>query len=369
VVTTRSGSGREALLPGRARGAACLLPILALALSGCFLAPRSVSPSAPPAPPAASAAELAAGMPARVRQQARELVRQSVRYRVPGLGSRSLTHGRLWSTLDPIIDSTPGMTREEVGRSVQGRPLYAVLIGAGPVRVVLWSQMHGNEPTATLALADLVHYVSERPHDPLVQRLGERLTVIAVPMLNPDGAERSRRENASGIDINRDARNQASPEARALASVHARWSPRFGFNLHDHAPRIGADGAPVAISLLAPPHDEQRSHTHQETLTRAKQVAAVMRTAADPLVAGRVSRYDDVYNPHAFGDAMQSWGTSTVLLETGAWDDDGDKEYLRQVNFALLLTALDAIATGSYAHVDLQQYESLPGSRVPASRR
>jgi hypothetical protein len=51
-----------------------------------------------------------------------------------------------------------------------------------------------------------------------------------------------------------------------------------------------------------------------------------------------------------------------VLLETGIWADDPDKKYLRHVNFALLLTALDAIATRSFERVRLEEYETLPGT-------
>jgi hypothetical protein len=184
-------------------------------------------------------------------------------------------------------------------------------------------------------------------------------------MLNPDGAARSTRENARGMDLNRDARKQASPEARALASLHARWSPHFGFNLHDQARRVGHDGRLVAVSLLAPPRDPQQSN--EVTRTRAKQVAAIMRVAADFLVDGRVTRFDDAYNSNAFGDAMQSWGTSTVLLESGVWDDDPENEYLRQVNFALLLTALHAIAVGTYRRAALREYESLPANPTRSS--
>jgi hypothetical protein len=44
---------------------------------------------------------------------------------------------------------------EEVGRSVQGRPIHLVNLGRGPRRILLWSQMHGDEPSATPALLDL----------------------------------------------------------------------------------------------------------------------------------------------------------------------------------------------------------------------
>lgn len=301
-----------------------------------------------------------------VRDLARQFVAEAERHRVMGLTRRSLNHRSLWEHLGPVVDSAGGTHRTEIGRSVEGRPIYSVDFGRGPTRVVLWSQMHGDEPTATLALADLVRYIVENADDPLVRRLNERLSVVAVLMLNPDGAQRRRRENAAGIDLNRDARRQASPEARALAALHARLSPQFGFNLHDQSPRVGEDGRAVAISLLAPPHEPNSSD--MPTLTRAKRLAAIMRVAADSLVDGRVTRYDEEYNSQAFGDAMQSWGTSTVLIETGSWEDDADKDYLRQVNFALLLVALDAIATGSFEHADLHEYDTLPGNRAVSGR-
>jgi hypothetical protein len=42
----------------------------------------------------------------------------------------------------------------EVGKSVLGQPVYQFSIGNGPVNVLAWSQMHGNESTATLAMLD-----------------------------------------------------------------------------------------------------------------------------------------------------------------------------------------------------------------------
>jgi hypothetical protein len=271
-----------------------------------------------------------------------------------------LSHRTLWSTLDRLLDGAPGIFVTDIGRSAEGRTLRAVEFGRGPTRVLLWSQMHGDEPTATLALVDLIRFLVEYPEDLFGRRIRDRLTVVVVPMLNPDGAQRRWRQTVTGIDVNRDARRQATPEARALAALHARFSPHFGFNLHDQRPRRMTDGRSVAISLLAPPGDSDGSAA--PTFTRAQRLAALMRLVADPLVDGRVTRYDEPYNPHAFGDAMQSWGTSTVLLETGSWDDDRDKSYLRHVNFVMLLAALDAIATGAVERVGVEHYESLPAT-------
>jgi hypothetical protein len=223
--------------------------------------------------------------------------------------------------------------------------------------------MHGDESTATMALADLFRFLAEATGDPLRERLRNRLTIVFVPMLNPDGAELFQRENAAGIDINRDARQLATPEARALKSLRDRIRPDFGFNLHDQGARVlaGTRGRQVAIALLAPPSSEDGSY--DEVRARARLVAAIIAQTLADEIPGRIARYDDTFNPRAFGDLMQQWGTSTVLIESGALPDDPEKQRLRALNVAALLAALDAIATGRYATADPDAYESLPGNR------
>jgi hypothetical protein len=243
-----------------------------------------------------------------------ELVRLHDQYRVPALTARQFTHRELWNALGTVVDAPGGPEREEVGRSAEGRPIYTVSYGRGATRVLLWSQMHGNESTASMALADLFRFLAAAPDDPRARRIAERLTIVAVPMLNPDGAERFQRRNAMGIDVNRDARALVTPEARILRAVHQRFRPEFGFNLHDQdvRARVGSSDRLAAIALLAPPFD--RAGDDNPVRMRAKRIAAVIRVAAEPLVAGHVTRYDDTFNPRAFGDLMQSWGTSTVLI-------------------------------------------------------
>src|SRR5690606_22368771 len=93
--------------------------------------------------------------------------------------------------------------------------------------------------------------------------------------------------------------------------------------------RAGRNGLQVAIALLAPALDESRSD--DEVRSRPRVVASgIARTlAAD--IPGRVGGYDDTFNPRAFGDLIQQWGTSTVLIESGALPDDPEKQRLRAI--------------------------------------
>ncbi len=249
---------------------------------------------------------------------------------------------------------------EVVGHSVEGRALYHVSLGTGARHVLLWSQMHGDEPTATTALFDLLEYVRTHREEPWVARMLSELTLHVVPMLNPDGAERFQRRNAQGIDINRDALALQTPEARALKALRDRLQPFIGFNLHNQSWRhaVGRTGRPASISLLAAAFDEPRSDNPGRVL--AKKVCAVIRDALEPLAPGQVGRYDDSFEVRAFGDNMTRWGTPSVLIETGPWPSRSPDAPLVQLNFVALATALDALASGKAEKADVARYESIP---------
>lgn len=283
------------------------------------------------------------------------------RFKIGAISSRRFTHAEFWDAVNPVL--APGMLRStEFGKSLQGRSLRALTAGNGPTTVLLWSQMHGDESTATMSLADLMAWFNSRTRerDALRELLLQRLTIVMVPMLNPDGAELFQRENAMGIDVNRDARRLSTPEARALKALRDSIKPSFGFNLHDQNARTlgGPNGRQVGIALLAPAADAERSYG--PTRAMARLVAARMREVLEQEIPGRVAKYDDAFNPRAFGDLIQQWGTSTVLIESGALPNDPEKQRLRTVNVIAILTALEAIATGGYRAANPATYESLP---------
>jgi len=278
----------------------------------------------------------------------------------PGLESRKFGPDEYWGAVLPVVEGSTNLSVEPVGESAEGRTIRSVRFGSGETSVLLWSQMHGDESTATMALADIFRFFAGHPDHPVVRTIAEGATLHFVPMLNPDGAERFQRRNAQGVDINRDARQQATPEGRLLAGMQERMQPDFGFNLHDQSARTRVEdtGRGVAIALLAPEYNE--AGDVNDVRGRAMRLAGVIRRAVEPFVGGHVARYDADFNPRAFGDLMTKWGTSTVLVESGGWRDDPQKQYLRRVNFVGLLRALESIATGSWADVSRDPYEELP---------
>lgn len=291
-------------------------------------------------------------------------------YREPAITTRRFTHDQFWNAVLPVV-TYAGFKVDEVGRSMHGRPLRTVTIGRGPTTVLLWSQMHGDESTATMALADIFRWFAntraEDRDDALRARIMNGVTLVFLPMLNPDGAEQFQRENAVGVDINRDARRLATPEAQTLKAVRDRLNPKFGFNLHDQnaRTRAGTAGMQAAIALLAPPYNQARAYN--DVRERARLVASTLATSFLTELPGRVAKYDDGFNPRAFGDLMQQWGTSTVLIESGALPLDPEKQRLRALHVAALLSVFDALATGAYAGASPSVYDSLPFNAGGAS--
>ena len=270
-------------------------------------------------------------------------------------------HKEVVRRLTDMVSQAPDLVAmEKAGDSLEGRSINHLTVGTGAFGVLLWSQMHGDEATATSALFDVLDYLRRHRQDPAVARLLARLTLHIVPMLNPDGAERFERRNAQSIDINRDALRLQTPEGKILKALRDRLNPRVGFNLHNQSWRtsVGKPPKPASISLLSVAYDEPRTENAGRKLT--KQLCAVIRDALEPYAPDQIGRYDDEFEVRAFGDNITLWGTPVVLIETGPWPAPEPDAALVRLNFVAILSALDALATGAVDRADPQRYESLP---------
>src|SRR5437016_2373927 len=109
-------------------------------------------------------------------------------------GTRSpMSTVALVSMFAALLLATPASARTvPLGRSWQGRPIAAVEVGnPSGTRVLVVGCVHGNE-TAGIAIADALERLSPRDLD-----------LWIVPDLNPDGVAADTRQNARGVDLNR----------------------------------------------------------------------------------------------------------------------------------------------------------------------
>jgi hypothetical protein len=269
----------------------------------------------------------------------------------------NVRHKDLKNYLEQLKKS--GIKVEQVGISNQNREIYQMEFGTGRIKVFLWSQMHGDEPTATSALLDMFAYLQKNRDKDWVKKISDTMTIRAVPMLNPDGADAYQRRNAQGIDINRDAVNLQTPEARLLKRLRDEWSPEIGFNLHNQQSltTAGRSNKQAAISFLVVYGDEAKTTSFGHE--RNKRLTSAMVIALENFMRGYIGRYDDGWSPTAFGDNFSAWGTPVILIETGALHGR-DEMFLVKMNFVAILTALNALADGSESKFTATNYELLP---------
>jgi hypothetical protein len=156
---------------------------------------------------------------------------------------------------EPAAGAGPAST---YGESAEGRPLRVVRAGdpAAPVRLLVVGSIHGNEPAGHAVIARL-RRIEPPP--------GVQLWLVRTA--NPDGVRRGTRQNARGVDLNRNfpfrwrgggrpfdtyfpGRSAASePETRALRRLISDVEPDLTVHYHQHMRLVvlprGAPHGPV----------------------------------------------------------------------------------------------------------------------------
>lgn len=252
---------------------------------------------------------------------------------------------------------------KEIGRSFLNVPIYSIKIGSGPVKVLGWSQMHGNESTTTKAVFDLMNLFSQKNTDHDVKNILEKCTFLVIPMLNPDGAARYIRENVNKVDLNRDAHDLKELESKVLRACYEDFQPDFCFNLHDQRTifSAGDTNKPATLSFLSPSMDKKRTIT--EVRLKAMQVIAAMNKALQSHIPGQIGRYDDAFNINCTGDTFQSLKVPTILFEAGHYPGDYMREETRKYMAFAIFVALKALTDGSFEDFIAKDYIDIPENR------
>jgi hypothetical protein len=166
--------------------------------------------------------------------------------------------GSLWKDPSPHVPATTrkGGTRQQV--SLSGLPSYEQVIrqlrsieasshGAvavasaglcGGGRQLLYATLghgpsSGCRPGSTATNCTALKYLGSSG-SPEAQRIRDALTVVVIPMYNPDGATANIRQSTTPfrIDLNRDWENFQQPESRAFYALWEQLQPRLALDLH-----------------------------------------------------------------------------------------------------------------------------------------
>jgi protein MpaA len=159
------------------------------------------------------------------------------------------------SSLSPIKSVTPKYLN--LGKTVQGRDITAIIYGSGAKRVLVFGGIHGDEQHTTVLARALAVNINSL-------NLPPNITLVVVPDVNPDGLMVSKRVNANGVDINRNfpsktwraeytdqkhypgVKPSSEPETRAVLSLLESYPPHLVITLHAALGCVNWDGLPGA---------------------------------------------------------------------------------------------------------------------------
>jgi hypothetical protein len=215
-----------------------------------------------------------------------------------------------WEKWEKQLDAVPiEWKRTQVGTSVEGRPLWVYRLGDGQVTHLAWAQMHGNEPTATWSLLEIMNRIKSLPS-------GQCWALF--PVVNPDGANRFERFNAQGVDLNRDAKERTQPESIALWNWIQSEKPHSAFNLHDQRSWFGIPESthPATFSVLSARANSEGIDT--PATQHARGIAGALAYWLEQHTNLPTTTFDDSFYPGAFGENVQASGIPVVLVESGS---------------------------------------------------
>lgn len=276
--------------------------------------------------------------------------------------TRRIKHCELLKALEQL-NANMDFEISNLGESVEKRAIKMLKWGSGEKKILMWTQMHGDEPTATLSILDTLNFlIQKNDFQKFKDKLKSSVSIYIIPMLNPDGAQRGIRRNALGIDLNRDAKKLTSPESQILMDAVISIKPDFAFNLHDQDIRwaCGDTHNLATISVLAPPFNFAKTID----AAREKSIKLNVKLFKDlnNLFPDKIAKYSDDHEPRSFGDSIAGMNASTILIEAGRHKNDPDKEIARRLCFTAFLTAFNSIMTDDYLSESIKDYELIPGN-------
>ena len=266
-------------------------------------------------------------------------------------------------SIEPLLHKINDQNQIEIiGKSVLEKPIYKYQIGEGKIRILLWSQMHGNESTTTKALFDFFNLINSDTD--FAKQLISNFTFCILPMLNPDGAKLYTRENANKVDLNRDSQDLSQPESILLRKTFEDFKPDFCYNLHDQRTIFGVEdtGKPATLSFLAPAFNEERDMN--ESRLKAVNLIAGMNSILQHYIPGQIGRFDDSFNINCIGDTFQFLGVPTLLFEAGHFENDYDRDVTRKFVFYALISSFTILIENDIVISKMEDYLIIPQNKV-----
>ncbi|UTR10245.1 hypothetical protein MM300_20585 [Evansella sp. LMS18] len=288
----------------------------------------------------------------------------------------------LVSALEKADGQSELLEVEVFGQSVKGRNLHLVKFGNNPDNptVLYITQKHGTEALPTESVLRLIQKLSTDSKE--VRELSDKVNLLIVPRLNPDGAEGDvdwdtsnlvdpngpTRNNANGIDLNRTHNSLSQPETRALhENVLQQYDIDFAIDFHTQsANRAVGDDELVSASMLYPTNTQ----VNEDVLHQSKQIGSVIFDALKDKGHATLAKYEngDTVTSNARNHLPVNYGIPTLLVELRGLTNAVNKEsilgqksngYLIEQGFTSMEAVLQAVADRLIHDADISFWDTL----------
>lgn len=131
---------------------------------------------------------------------------------VPDYDATYPTIAEINASLQAVVTAHPSITRlEQIGTSVQGREIYAVVISDNPSsdeaepEIRITGNIHGDEKTAGMSCLNFIEVLTDNyGTSDMCTYVVDNSELWVIAIVNPDGYVNNSRYNADGVDLNRD---------------------------------------------------------------------------------------------------------------------------------------------------------------------
>lgn len=152
-------------------------------------------------------------------------------------GGTLTRHAEMMNWLAHVQQSDSSITLETMGKSAGGKDIAAVFFSpkedytalSGKLRVLIFCQQHGDEPSGKEAALHVIKDLLGKHKE-----LRDKLSIIICPMVNPDGADSDNRRNANGVDLNRDHVDLSQPETVVMHRLFLKYMPEVTLDVHEY---------------------------------------------------------------------------------------------------------------------------------------
>lgn len=153
--------------------------------------------------------------------------------------SKLTSYEELKNFIHEVDDQSDLIRSEVLTKSVEGRELFAVFFSKGEfgvdnnkLKVLIFAQQHGNEQSGKEGALKLIRDVIKAENNYLF----EKIDLIIIPQMNPDGSEKSKRRNGNDVDLNRNHSILTEPETIALHKLFNQHLFEVTLDVHEYFP-------------------------------------------------------------------------------------------------------------------------------------